>query len=332
MTTQDALLRSILTSPQDDTPRLVYADWLEENGDGARSEFVRVQVELARLGPPHKVLEGRTYLTKRGPRCWTIACEDHATEHGLEDGDRVDVNLNTPNKRPRYGLRFADRNDEGVLYEDADSKPWAGEELRRRERELWHQLPTCKAFVPWATGCTPTNVPATERFGCLFSFVNKDGGGLATVSRGFIDVIQCNWSDWLQHEAALYWSREQTVECRCMLHNPASMQRKTCVLCKDGRINRPFVPTAQPLSVVRLTDDPVTWTEWHTQTDHFYCEIGTSLLRFDRVKCATCDGNSSRPSGWDERPICPQCQGRPLNSWTCEERWAGLAFEMPEVR
>jgi uncharacterized protein (TIGR02996 family) len=41
----------ILAHPDDDAARLVFADWLEENGDGARAEFIRVQVERARL--PH---------------------------------------------------------------------------------------------------------------------------------------------------------------------------------------------------------------------------------------------------------------------------------------
>ncbi len=36
MTDNDALLRAILDSPDDDAPRLVYADWLEENGDATR--------------------------------------------------------------------------------------------------------------------------------------------------------------------------------------------------------------------------------------------------------------------------------------------------------
>jgi uncharacterized protein (TIGR02996 family) len=36
--------------PDDDAPRLVYADWLEDNGDPERAEFIRVQIELARIG------------------------------------------------------------------------------------------------------------------------------------------------------------------------------------------------------------------------------------------------------------------------------------------
>jgi len=41
-----ALLRSIRADPADDFPRLLYADWCEENGQDERAEFIRVQIEL----------------------------------------------------------------------------------------------------------------------------------------------------------------------------------------------------------------------------------------------------------------------------------------------
>jgi uncharacterized protein (TIGR02996 family) len=44
---QKQLLRAILDNPDDDTPRLIYADWLDEHGDPGRAEFVRVQCRLA---------------------------------------------------------------------------------------------------------------------------------------------------------------------------------------------------------------------------------------------------------------------------------------------
>jgi uncharacterized protein (TIGR02996 family) len=47
MTERDALLRAVCENPDDDTPRLVFADWLQENGEEARAEFIRVQVALA---------------------------------------------------------------------------------------------------------------------------------------------------------------------------------------------------------------------------------------------------------------------------------------------
>ncbi len=49
MEQQQALLRAVCAEPDDDGPRLVYADWLEENGQPQRAEFIRVQTELARL-------------------------------------------------------------------------------------------------------------------------------------------------------------------------------------------------------------------------------------------------------------------------------------------
>src|SRR5262245_29373729 len=51
MTDGDALLAAILADPDEDTPRLAYADWLQENGECDRAEFIRVQVDLARLTP-----------------------------------------------------------------------------------------------------------------------------------------------------------------------------------------------------------------------------------------------------------------------------------------
>jgi uncharacterized protein (TIGR02996 family) len=42
-------LDDIVAHIDDDTPRLVYADWLAENGQDDRAEFIRVQIELARL-------------------------------------------------------------------------------------------------------------------------------------------------------------------------------------------------------------------------------------------------------------------------------------------
>src|SRR5262249_35656657 len=47
--TEAAFLRLILADPAADGPRLIYADWLDEHGDHARAEFIRVQCALAGL-------------------------------------------------------------------------------------------------------------------------------------------------------------------------------------------------------------------------------------------------------------------------------------------
>jgi uncharacterized protein (TIGR02996 family) len=46
----DSYLCAVRALPDDDGPRLVAADWWDEQGAAARAEFVRVQCELARLG------------------------------------------------------------------------------------------------------------------------------------------------------------------------------------------------------------------------------------------------------------------------------------------
>jgi uncharacterized protein (TIGR02996 family) len=61
MTDGYALLRAIEADPDDDTPRLVYADWLDEHAesdaDRARAELIRVQCELARTPPGDRKAE-----------------------------------------------------------------------------------------------------------------------------------------------------------------------------------------------------------------------------------------------------------------------------------
>src|SRR5262245_39324456 len=50
MPDDEACLQAILANPDDDLPRLVYADFLDERGD-PRGEFIRMQCELAGLPP-----------------------------------------------------------------------------------------------------------------------------------------------------------------------------------------------------------------------------------------------------------------------------------------
>ncbi len=45
-----AFLADITAHPDDDTPRLILADWLDDHGESERAEFIRLQVESSRLG------------------------------------------------------------------------------------------------------------------------------------------------------------------------------------------------------------------------------------------------------------------------------------------
>lgn len=57
MSDEAALLQAVTERPTDDLPRLVYADWLEEQGQSVRAEFIRLQCEIAKLqaGPVAEV-------------------------------------------------------------------------------------------------------------------------------------------------------------------------------------------------------------------------------------------------------------------------------------
>ena len=60
-----AFLADVIENIDDDTPRLVFADWLEDHGDEARAEFIRLQCRLA---------------AAEGPRLW-----ERWTKHGPID-------------------------------------------------------------------------------------------------------------------------------------------------------------------------------------------------------------------------------------------------------
>ena len=47
MSDHDALLAAICANPRDDTPPLVFADWLEENGQAERAAFIRTDIAMS---------------------------------------------------------------------------------------------------------------------------------------------------------------------------------------------------------------------------------------------------------------------------------------------
>ncbi len=71
MTEDEAFLQDIVAHPDDDTPRLIYADWLDEHDRPKRAELIRVQCRLARMSeddPDHLplTLREQALLQERG--------------------------------------------------------------------------------------------------------------------------------------------------------------------------------------------------------------------------------------------------------------------------
>ena len=55
MNERDAFIRGIAANIYDDTPRLAFADWLDERGEHERAEFIRVQVELEPIRDQYEI-------------------------------------------------------------------------------------------------------------------------------------------------------------------------------------------------------------------------------------------------------------------------------------
>jgi uncharacterized protein (TIGR02996 family) len=72
----ELLLKAVCAAPDDDLPRLVAADWLDEHGDTERAEFVRLQIERERADRPELAWRERALLNH--PLCgplWAVeAC------------------------------------------------------------------------------------------------------------------------------------------------------------------------------------------------------------------------------------------------------------------
>jgi uncharacterized protein (TIGR02996 family) len=95
MSDESALLNAILAHPDEDTPRLAYADWLEENGQPDRAEFIRVHCRYSAASPTQREypdLQEGLWFTRARCAAWLKANRpelpngfDHASPTESED-------------------------------------------------------------------------------------------------------------------------------------------------------------------------------------------------------------------------------------------------------
>lgn len=95
----DEFLQTIIAHPDDDAPRLVYADWLEEHGEADRAEFIRGQVEAYRLGendPLRLRLEARAKVLLKQYRAeWVRQLEGLGESPQFQRGFVHDIAIRT---------------------------------------------------------------------------------------------------------------------------------------------------------------------------------------------------------------------------------------------
>jgi uncharacterized protein (TIGR02996 family) len=123
---ETAFLEAIREAPQDDTPRLVYADWLDDQGEHERAEFIRVQCELAQMavfndyrrelqGRQRQLLarHGAKWLTQEWPEATNPVVDMRTFERGfvadlsLSGRDLGDKGVRALARSPRLALLAA---------------------------------------------------------------------------------------------------------------------------------------------------------------------------------------------------------------------------------
>ena len=90
MSDGDDLYRAVLDNPEDDAPRLIYADWLDEHGRPERAEFIRIQCAMDRV-PAGTALwrplaERAERLERAGREAWTGPVQERVLEARLRRG------------------------------------------------------------------------------------------------------------------------------------------------------------------------------------------------------------------------------------------------------
>lgn len=256
MTTTDpteiGLLHAILSAPADDTPRLVYADWLEGldtvsvgcvecNGTGKEWVQEKDLRDSGHYGPTCTRCHGTGYTTDTS-RC--------------DYGEFIRVQCELA-RTPVCGTVWEPGHPKGpVECRCCD--------LRRRERGLWE-----RNGIAW-------DEPIQEVFNREWRERHKGTKGFWNPfqasahmewswSRGFLSSLTCTAENWLKHCDQIYWHPEQTVVCpTCMgmgvYYRAAREYQEGCRDCggdgcRGGRKGtgsrpRPFVATAQPLEKV----------------------------------------------------------------------------------
>lgn len=198
MTEQDAFINAICTNPDDDTARLVYADWLDEHDQPERAEFIRVGCELATMPPePRKlfVADGAGTMMDELGVGLVYEGDGHysasSQERGLSTaefalGERVDVYAEVAGRKkggPHWmrGLKYV-RHVTGkreliIFRKDDQSGPWAGNILKTRSAELLNAHERT-----WRGGV----LAQTEMMGHWLAYKIS-----CTWTRGFVSGIEC---------------------------------------------------------------------------------------------------------------------------------------------
>lgn len=184
MIERDAFLRAIAANPDDDTVRLIFSDWLEENGDPERAEFIRIQCELVSSDLSRerrhalRVRERALLDAHRHEWCQALGLpiEDISFERGLIARVRISEWQDRPNldlERTPWLASLTELDLSALQFGDAGLAAFA-------ERA---QLPALRKLILSENGITDAGAAALAkamglpRLETLYLFANPIGAG-----------------------------------------------------------------------------------------------------------------------------------------------------------
>lgn len=331
-----ALLKAIAEQPDEDTVRLAYADWLEENGQGERAEFIRVQIEIARLGPKHRELfvadgagqrlEGLgVALTPRGDGHYSASdLERGLSTETFAPNERVDIYAHLARK-DRVGwmrglkyVKHVEARHEIIFRKDEQSGPWKGAMLAKRVDEL-----LSAHGREWANSVIPEAMPSSWSPHNPTPYLVLPGPSFVNIAfdRGFVHSVTCTTADWLKHADALVW------QClRCPSCDGAGWRRwqtysgydeEPCDRCEEtGLIREAFPPTAQPITKVTLT----TRSNWMHRDGKIYLHDGNFEVGAHRF----CRNSEIWPEVTDLERLA---ESRDYLATLFHDEWPGIEIE-----
>lgn len=208
MSDHAAFLRAIIAEPDDDLPRLIFADWLDERGEADRASFIRCQVELARI--PDKGIA--RFLDVVAFDIHPTICDSLETIGGgfIPGIMRQNATAHT-NEQCRsgevVGIRGSNANYIGpfiviqVLCQ-AFRQPYckieltANGELYERSADMWRSGLKHDALRRRARELHAAN---WDKWNVAPCGLTLGGANLDQWRRGFIEVVETTWADWRTH-------------------------------------------------------------------------------------------------------------------------------------
>ena len=291
MTERVALLAAVCADPDDDTRRLAFADWCDENGQPERAEFVRLQIELHHWRP-------------------TGLC----------------VNSSKPHYKYKPGKPCGLFRDN-----PAHNCQCRRDALAARERALLVNFPAAPYWdVPASlTDTHPGRMGAQGASPLTYCHGYGVREVRLLWHRGFVVQVECEASDWIHHgkrfagrhpvKAAVVtaWrGREQQLSAEIppwlrvlQLHGSETMTRSEAVALMSYAHSAGWFNTLRELDVMTITREALELLRQLLPPTVEVHSIGMPVPNPRRDRCPVCNGEGSYGSAGGYLETCDECGG-----------------------